>query len=42
MLLHCLSLLAEWESGLRSGLVLWIVVYRCYSGTGFANIFTSA
>ena len=42
LLLHCLSLLAEWESGLRSGLVLWIVVYRCYSGTGFANIFTSA
>ena len=42
LLLHCLSLLAEWESGLRSGPVLWIVVYRCYSGTGFANIFTSA
>ena len=42
LLRHCLSLLDEWESGLRSVPVLWIVVYRCYSGTGFANIFTSA
>ena len=36
----------KWSPGkgkyLRSGPVLWIVVYRCYSGTGFANIFTSA
>ena len=34
LLRHCLLYLAEWESGLRSRPISWIVAYRCYLGTG--------
>ena len=34
LFLYCLLFLAEWESGLRSRPISWIVAYRCYSGTG--------